>query len=174
MAKDFSTYNNYPLGLRNNNPGNLRYTASINWLGQTGSNKGFSTFKNISYGIRAWGMDLKHDIGKGANTIEKLIYQYAPPSENNTESYINNVVRISGIGRKQILPANTTTLLRLARGFFSVELGESYAKQLTDRDILDGLKLISGEGGANILPSIILFSVIILIIFLTYKYNLYV
>jgi hypothetical protein len=147
MAKDFSKYGSFPLGLRNNNPGNLRYNANIQWQGQIGQNKGFAVFRDVAYGIRAYGMDLTHDIKKGANTLEKLIYQFAPPSENNTEAYIINVSRISGIPRNQILAPNIDTLARVARGMFSVELGASFAQNLSDKDIREGLLMISASAG---------------------------
>lgn len=149
MAKDFSLNGSLPLGLRNNNPGNLRYVPAIKWKGQIGENKGFAVFRNIAYGIRAYGMDLRHDINAGHDTIEKLIYEFAPPSENNTEAYINNVAKISGIPRKQKLLPNIDTLLKLAKGMFTVELGEKYAKSLTNSDIKEGLLMMGGIGGTT-------------------------
>jgi hypothetical protein len=168
MAKDFSHNSSYPLGLRNNNPGNLRYFSSINWVGQIGSNKGFALFANLSYGIRAFGMDLRNDIKKGKDTIEKLVYEFAPPTENNTEAYINTVVKLSGIGRHTKLNTDNNTLLRLARGMFSVELGAGYAALISDGDILEGLNMMYKSGGdtANIIGS----SLIGLIVLITAIY----
>lgn len=167
MAKDFSQNPSFPLGLRNNNPGNLRYNANIKWQGQIGQNKGFVVFRDIAYGIRAWGMDLKNDIKKGKDTIEKLIYEYAPPSENNTQAYIKNVEQYSGIKRTQPLHTDIDTLTKLARGFYNVELGLVYASKISDSDIREGLGMIGGLPGTIInsaLP-IILLLVIAAIIF---------
>jgi hypothetical protein len=144
MAKSFIGQSNLPRGLRNNNPGNLRYTPSIKWVGQTGSDGAFSIFSNLAYGIRAYGMDLRNDIKKGKNTIDKLIYEFAPPSENNTEAYINNVSKISGISRKQILTPDIDTLTKIAKGMFSVELGANNAAKITESDIREGLSMMGG------------------------------
>lgn len=163
MAKDFSSKAGLPRGLRNNNPGNLKYFSSNQWKGQIGSDGVFARFINIAYGIRAWGIDIKGDIKEGTNTIEKLVYEFAPPSENNTQTYIDTVVNYSGIGRKQILVPTTETLIKLARGMFTVELGLPYAKQITDTDIREGIELM---GGGSALTSVNLGTYIILIIIL--------
>lgn len=71
-------------GIRNNNPGNLRVTPD-KWVGKiplsqnTDLNKSFEQFTEIKYGIRAMLIDLLGDIGKGKDTIRKLISEYAPP-----------------------------------------------------------------------------------------------
>jgi len=144
MAKDYSSKSAYPRGLRNNNPGNLKYFSSNQWKGQIGSDGVFARFINIAYGIRAWGIDIKGDIKKGKNTIEKLIYEFAPPTENKTEIYIDTVSSRSGISRKQLLNPSNSTLLKLAKGFFAVELGLPYANYISDNDIAEGLNLIDG------------------------------
>ena len=38
-------------------------------------------------------------------TIEKIIAQWAPPTENDTESYISNVERWSGVPKNKVLTA---------------------------------------------------------------------
>lgn len=169
MAKSFLNQSGLPLGLRNNNPGNLRFNASIKWKGQTGQNKGFSVFSNILFGIRAYGMDLRSDIKKGKNTLEKLIYEYAPPSENNTEAYIDRVSKSTGIGRKQILTPDSTTLKHLARGFFNVELGPQHSKLISDSDISDGIDLIDNTGAVILGSGLGLLVIIGLTFLITYK-----
>lgn len=171
MASDFRNYSSYPLGLRNNNPGNLRYSAANNWKGQIGSNKGFAVFSNIIYGVRAFGIDLKGDIKKGKNTIEKLIYEFAPPLENNTENYINNVATASGFSRKQVLTPNIDTLFRLGKAMFTVELGQAYSKLISDKDILEGLGMITGIGGAvgGLSVNLGILIIIIAVLFIYFK-----
>jgi len=90
-------------GYKNNNPGNIRLT-NIKWKGEVdGTDKSFKTFKSMPYGYRALFALLREYISKGYNTIEKIISRYAPGNENNTEAYINTVVKKTGIDRNTIL-----------------------------------------------------------------------
>lgn len=144
MAKSFLNRSDLPLGLRNNNPGNLR--PGDNWQGMIGENGGFLVFQNIAYGIRAMATDIGNDIRlDGLNTIRKLVNEYAPPTENNTALYISRMVQSTGFAADQPLPANAETLRKLIRGHMRVELGDSYAALVTDSDILEGLSMINKD-----------------------------
>lgn len=141
MTNDFRSFSSYPLGLRNNNPGNLR--TGDNWLGSVGENKGFVVFSEIKYGIRAMAIDLIGDVFvDGNDTIRKLITEYAPPSENNTTAYINNVVAYTGIGADQKLTNDKETVKKLIRAIMNVELGKSYSALVSDSQIDEGLFLL--------------------------------
>lgn len=143
MAKSFLNQSALPPGLRNNNPGNLR--PGIDWQGAIGTAGGFLVFKDIAWGIRAMAIDIGNDIRlDGSNTIRKLITEYAPPSENPTDSYIANMVKYTGFGADQALPIQADTLLRLVRGIINVEVGPSYSHMITDADIQEGLQLMPG------------------------------
>lgn len=143
MAKSFLNIAGYPLGLRNNNPGNLR--AGDNWQGMIGTNQGFVVFENIAWGIRALGIDLRGDIETdGGNTIRKLITAYAPPTENNTTAYIAAVVEYTGLDADHVLSADGGTLRRLIRAIMNVELSPEYAALISDEDINEGLALMPG------------------------------
>lgn len=161
MSKDFSQNGTYPLGLRNNNPGNLRYVDTVKWKGQIGQNKGFVVFTNIAYGIRAFGMNIKTSISRGNDTITKLINVYAPPSENNTNAYIQSVAAITGFSPNQTLSTDASTLSKLARGMFSVELGKPYVDYITDRDIAEGITMIGGTGTAIAVAGIGIFLLVL-------------
>lgn len=91
-------------GLRNNNPGNIRKDGTT-WIGEKepSTDKSFKQFKSIEYGYRAMFVLLGTYISRGWNTIEKIISKYAPPSENNTIGYINNVSILSGVGKNKTL-----------------------------------------------------------------------
>lgn len=79
------------LGLRNNNPLNIRYTPVNKWHGQTGCNKGFCTFSDIEFGWRAAIVLLRNYLRRGLDTPRKIISNWAPPSDDNdTEAYIRN------------------------------------------------------------------------------------
>lgn len=94
------------LCFRLNNPGCLRDGAS-NWKGKTGSEKGFVRFSTMEYGIRASLINLRNTyFNKGLNTISKIMYKYAPPSENNTEKYIADLETWTGFNRNRVLKFN--------------------------------------------------------------------
>lgn len=115
-----------PRGYRNKNPGNLKLT-NINWDGKIPNTKNtdkvFEQFTTDFYGIRAAAMDLDSDINKGANTITKLINEYAPTTENKTQNYINFVVKQTGIGANAALKRDTQTILALLKAIFHYENG---------------------------------------------------
>lgn len=82
-----------PRGIRNNNPGNIRHSAT-HWHGmaaeQTDTN--FVQFISPEYGIRALSKLLDTYANKyGINTVRGLIERYAPASENDTGSYAQAV-----------------------------------------------------------------------------------
>lgn len=99
-----------PKGLRNNNPGNLRYVASIPWNGQQGDDgTGYAVFDSAEHGVRALGHQLNTYAGRGLNTITEIISTYAPSSENNTAAYISAVAGELGIDPNQ--PFDVSALL---------------------------------------------------------------
>ena len=81
-----------PLGLRNNNPLNIRFSPRSNWIGQTGENKGFCVFDSLEHGFRAAFKLLNNYIKQGYDTVPKIISRWAPQSENNTTAYIDFVL----------------------------------------------------------------------------------
>jgi len=142
VAKSFLNQPGLPLGLRNNNPGNLR--VGDTWQGMVGKNQGFVVFENIGWGIRALGIDLSTKIKNGYNTIELIIFRYAPPSENDTLAYIASVVEFTGLSQNRELTADQNTLKRLIRAIMNVELGSGYSAMITDADINEGLEMMGG------------------------------
>lgn len=128
----------YPLGLRNNNPGNIR-TSGDDWKGMTGSNQGFVVFANCSWGLRALAIAIRTEIGRGNNTLAKLIYEWAPPSENDTEAYVNSMIQLTGISRNQLFTATDNTLLLLMNGIVYVEIGPDFFNKLSAQDFSEGV-----------------------------------
>ena len=90
-------------GFRNNNPGNLRASASFTWQGQTGVDpQGFVIFNSMQNGVRALAITLKnYSAIHGLDTISGIIRRYAPDSENNTAAYISDVSSYMGISPDQ-------------------------------------------------------------------------
>lgn len=86
-------------GMRNNNPGNIRFSSNNLWSGKvpldknTDYNHEFEQFVDLSYGIRACMLLIKHYIVNGCNTVESIISRYAPSTENRTQDYIDFVMR---------------------------------------------------------------------------------
>ena len=64
----------------------------------------FVRFTTMAYGYRAAFCLLRtYRVKYGYNTIRKIIKRWAPPSENNTERYIQNVSKWSGIEPDKLL-----------------------------------------------------------------------
>lgn len=109
---EYDYLNKRPLsrGYRNNNPVNIDYNKANNWLGQIGIEPEgrFAQFQDMAHGYRAALALLrgKGYIGGGRNTIAKIISKFAPDNENYTTGYIENVSRMTGIGKDQILTKN--------------------------------------------------------------------
>ena len=82
---------------KTNNPLNIRFNKDNNWKGQTTTLRGFVVFKTPEYGYRAAYVLLCNYIRKGYNTPRKIITRWAPPTENDTEAYINYVSKTMDI-----------------------------------------------------------------------------
>ena len=97
-----------PRGIRNNNPLNIRRNGD-HFQGEVvpGSDREFKQFSTMAYGYRAAFVVLGTYLAQGRNTIEKIIRAWAPPTENNTEAYIANVEKRSGVGRTKVLTAES-------------------------------------------------------------------
>lgn len=140
-----------PRGLRNNNVGNLVKT-SIKWQGKIENSieKKFESFSDIHFGIRAMLKDLLNDINKGKNTVEKLINEYAPQSENNTKAYIDAVCKKTGFAPTQkITTLSTAQLLLFARAVITHENGNVDA-YVTDADILKAIAMVGTVKMSNL------------------------
>jgi hypothetical protein len=119
-----------PLGIRNSNPGNLRQ-SSVAWVGKLPADKsGFERFSSLDLGIRASVSNMLTAIKKHqANTVRKLVFRWAPPSENDSTAYVN------AVAKKAIIHADTKintedadSLARIALAMFEHENGPSATK----------------------------------------------
>lgn len=110
-----------PRGIRNNNPLNIRRSKN-KWLGEVdylvaevkdgaGENfparfydSSFCQFKTRVYGYRAAFRLIKTYMDKyGCNTVRKIVSRWAPPSENNTERYVDFVANYVQCGADDAL-----------------------------------------------------------------------
>jgi len=128
--------------IRNNNPGNIRPNKKIKWVGEIGQEGGYIIFIDIEHGIRAMAIDLKNKINRGLNTLAKYIPVYAPAADNNnTQVYIDRVVKLTGIASSTILGADNNTLFKLIKAHINVEAGNKNAQLITDDMISAGIAL---------------------------------
>ena len=108
------TNKKHALGIRNNNAGNIRATGNWQqWQGAINENRGFIVFDEPENGLRAMARILRNyrDLYQ-INTIEQIINRWAPPSENDTQSYINSVVQKVGIASSEpLMPDNYPSLM---------------------------------------------------------------
>ena len=85
------------IGQRINNPYNIRQYDQ-GFLGESGEDSGFISFEDPMYGVRAADRVLTtYGTNRGINTIRGLINRFAPPSENDTSSYVNYISGQLGI-----------------------------------------------------------------------------
>jgi len=115
---------NLPRGVRNNNPGNLR--DNVPWLGTIGSDNGFAIFDTPEHGIRAAAKNIKAYYTKhNINTVRGVISRWAPSSENDTSSYINDVSSKLGVAADDTLNMVKAAPALLA-AIFNHENGGNY------------------------------------------------
>ena len=113
------------LGERNFNYGNIRPGADF--IGETGANKGYATFKNPLYGGRAVSRLIDTYRNKyGINTIDSFIDRYAPAGDNTKEARAGYKKFLSdktglGIGEEFDLEKDKANLMQ---GIFEFETGK--------------------------------------------------
>lgn len=115
-------------GERNNNPGNIRISAST-WLGKIpvaqNTDGSFEQFDTAENGIRALGKLLLGYASKyGLNTVRGLINRFAPPVENVTSAYISAVANELGVSPDAPLALkDSATLFALSKAIIRHENG---------------------------------------------------
>jgi hypothetical protein len=128
-------------GLRNNNPGNIRYIGSP-WVGlDTPPTDGaFCRFKEAKYGIRALARTLlTYDEKYKLNTIYDIITRFAPPCENNTDSYIRHVCAELDCRHDEKIGIRPN-IFKLTRAIIRHENGRC---PYSDLEIMEGIALVS-------------------------------
>lgn len=114
-----------PKGIRLNNPGNIE--KGLNWKGLSDiqPDERFCSFISPEYGIRAiCKLLLTYNRKYKIKTITGIVNRYAPPHENPTSSYINNLSAWTGFGVKEVLDlSDRGVLAKLAKGITRQENG---------------------------------------------------
>lgn len=124
----------------NNNPLNIRAGKS-KWLGQVlpshlGEGSGvrgpFCVFQSMEYGLRAAFCLLRTYATKyRLNCVKDIITRWAPPSENDTQSYIRHVCVLTGFGGNQRLTEKDWP--RLIKAMARMESGMDLDDELIQR-----------------------------------------
>jgi hypothetical protein len=132
-----------PLGIRNNNPGNL------NFAGQSGASAAgrFAAFGSMAEGIAALDDQLRLYASRGNDTVRGIVSTYAPSSENDTGAYISAVSRALGVGADSHLNLNDANTLRsLISAITTQEVG---AGRVNIDQINAGMALSMGRSGGG-------------------------
>lgn len=131
-------------GIRNNNIGNIRVSKD-QWEGATGDDGSFVTFDTPDSGVRALAKNLMSYGRQGYDSIEKIINRWAPPNENDTQSYINSVVAATGIPATQSIDlTNPDVLASLSEAIGYHETGSRYDPEVYKLGVS---RALSGAGG---------------------------
>ncbi len=121
-----------PRGIRNNNPGNIRYGKFARAHGATGADAGgFAIFPTMAAGERAMADLLQVYRSQGRDTIAAIVSKWAPNSENDTAAYIASVSKQTGIGANSALSGSQYAMVQ--RAMMIQENGGAYARMLGPR-----------------------------------------
>lgn len=120
-----------PRGVRNNNPLNIRESKDdrTQWEGEHALDldKSFEEFSHPVYGFRAGARVLRSYSRQGYKTLSEMIHRFAPPNENNTELYVQQVSRWTGIKANQTVDVyNNEQLAKLLHAMSRKEVGSYY------------------------------------------------
>lgn len=148
MPQSFLNRNDVPVGLQNNNIGNLR--GSDAWEGKIGMSAtgGYVQFADISWGIRAFLVNLYTQISKyGLDTPFKYISKYAPTGDahNDPQNYSKYLADSLSIGINDKIPTDTDSLRKIVRSQMEMELGHKYSDLITNEDIDLGISRLNNK-----------------------------
>ena len=137
-----------PRGIRNNNPGNIRYNSFSQQLGATGKDdSGFAVFESMQQGIEAAVRLLQSYAARGYDTIKSIISRWAPSSENDTAGYIASVAKKMGISADQHLSKDQ--LNGVAQAIFVRENGNAYGNVGALMNSANNTRLGSNNGSVR-------------------------
>ena len=111
-------------GIRNNNPGNLRHGCKWQGMVTEQTDADFIQFQGMTWGCRALLKTLRTYHEKlGLTTVEAIINRWAPPCENNTDSYAHHVAERLGVTPSDPLTFTIGTYINLAKAIALHENG---------------------------------------------------
>ena len=136
-----------PRGIRNNNPLNIRRTAKDQWQGLRAqqTDASFCQFERLEYGWRAafYLLTRTYYHKYRLYTIRMIISKWAPPQENLTSTYVENVCRLTGIPPDEPIGIPSDQPERW------IAVGVAMAIQENGTDSLDYFAMLRGWGLAR-------------------------
>lgn len=112
-------------GYNNFNPGNIRRSIVVYKGERESSDCSFKQFTSMAYGFRALFVLLRtYEVIYHLNTLQSMLNRYAPPTENDTTSYvafvsgrtrIADISTIDTLNAKQMIPI-ATAIARMENG----------------------------------------------------------
>lgn len=119
-----------PRGIRNNNPGNVRLSRDA-WQGEItpGTDKSFMQFDTMANGVRCLAKILIGYQRKGLNTPREMINRWAPPTENNSDAYDDQVAKALGIDDDTPFVLSPDNLLIMTRAICKHENGGDFVSE---------------------------------------------
>lgn len=148
---DYRGYdNNFPLGIRCNNPLNI---SSDGWQGEIGvypNAENEAIFSDTVYGLRAGALLLyNYYTGKGLNTIagcvNGIVSRWAPAGDqaaiNNPDAYANYVAQQTGIGVNQVFQLNAQNIKAIMQAMVKYEVGPGFAAMIPDNEYDQAIQL---------------------------------
>ena len=137
-----------PLGIRNNNPGNLRPYEGELYAGSENIKDNFIVFDSPDSGLRGLARDIKSKVNRGLNSVESITKVYAPDTENDPINYTNMVVdNLNSLGYKVDKDSDISKLIKddnflkdYMKSKMKVELGADYENYYSDETILNSIK----------------------------------
>ena len=132
-----------PRGIRNHNPLNNRRTGKDQWQGlaEVQNDRSFCQFESLEWGWRAafYLLTRTYYHKYRLYTIRGIVSKWAPPQDhNNTEAYIKNVCKRTGIGPDEPLGIPSQQPARW------MMLGMAMAIQENGTDSLDYFAMLKG------------------------------
>jgi hypothetical protein len=101
-----------PRSVRNNNPGNLRYSPNLVKPGYVlekavgADSGGFAIFATPQDGLEAMEKQVRLDTQTRGMTLSQFVNKYAPPNENDTNKYTKFVSDRTGLMANDRIPAS--------------------------------------------------------------------
>lgn len=125
--------NDHLRGIRDNNPGNIDKGQPWQGLAESQDDPRFCTFVSPEYGIRAIHIILQSYARKyGLRTVAGIIGRWAPPTENDTASYVKHVAALVGVGPEEAIDImNSNTAFWLVTAIIAHEnAGYQYPEEI--------------------------------------------
>ncbi|TGC28037.1 hypothetical protein [Escherichia sp. E1130] len=131
---------------RFNNPANLR-AASGYETANTKSGK-FAVFPTLDEGVLAAAKQLQLYGSRGINNIHDIVGKWAPPNENNTQAYIQHVVKATGRSEHESLNLGDPKLL--AKLISAMSVKEGAGSRVSEEKVI---QIFNNTGGNAIVSS---------------------